>query len=66
MATEAIKHVGTAHQYCVVEFAGEDAERVVTSYPNYMDAARYCTNKSAGRVLEVMKLNSDGFLTTEF
>lgn len=64
--TKQIKHVGTAHPYCVVEFAGEDAEHVVTSYPNYIDAARYVTNKSAGRELDVMKLGADGFLTTDF
>ena len=61
-----IKHVGTAHLYCVVEFAGEDRERVVTSYSNFVEAVRYVTNKSAGRELDVMKLNAEGFLTTEF
>ena len=66
MTTNTIKHVGTAHLYCVVEFAGADEEQVVTSYPNFTDAVRYVTNKSAGRDLDVMKLDSNGFLTTEF
>lgn len=62
-----IKHIGTAHKYCVVEHAGTKDEEVVISFPNFMDACRWATNKaSAGRDLDVMKLGDDGYLTTEF
>ena len=62
-----IKHVGTAHKYCVVEHAGTDNESVVNSFPDFLAAARWATNKTTpGRYLDVMKLDNNGYLTTEF
>jgi hypothetical protein len=61
-----IKHIGTVGPYCVVEFAGREEEHIVVSFLTFVDAARYVTNKSAGRELDVMKLDADGYLTTEF
>lgn len=60
-----MRHTGIAHPYIVVEHAGTDDECVVVSYSTYAEAARYVTNRSAGRELDVMKLDANGSPTTE-
>lgn len=66
MSTQ-IKHVGTAHKYCVVWNAGTDNEEVVNSFSTFLAAAKWATNKTTpGRYLDVMKLDNNGYLTTEF
>lgn len=59
-------HEGEHNEWCVVEAAGEQAERIVMSFRTFDMAAKYVTNRRAGRLLDVMRLTEKGNLTTEY
>lgn len=62
---DAIRHHSTDKEWCVVEDPAHDG-RIVVSFDNYNDAAKYITNRRAGRRLDIMRRTLNGNLTTEY